>query len=133
MEGIGCIRGSQPVVAQKYALATVLNAIANGERLLKAQFILRTEYLRQSLDFGRSRKTKLQYRMRVGSLKTDEELYERTPILYDMYGAGIRMADPNNQEEGDELAIIEKTLLTQAWRDPSLFRSRREFHPLLPL
>jgi hypothetical protein len=133
MEGIGWIYGTQPVVAQKYALATVLDASAISERSLKTEIILRTEYLRQSLDAGRSRKTKMQHGMRVDPLRTDEELYERTPTLYDMYGTGMRMADPNNPREGDELSTIERTLKRHAWRDPELFRSAKQSHPVFSL
>mgnify|MGYP001278554013 CR=1 FL=1 len=133
IEGTGCILGTQPVVAQKYALATVLDAIAASDRALKTKVILRREYLRQALDFGRTRKTRLQYGMHVDALKTDEELFERTPILFDMYGVGMRMADPNNEEEVRELSIIEKNLTMQGWKDPSLFRNSPPFHPKLPL
>jgi len=111
----------------------VLDAIAASDRALKTKVILRREYLRQALDFGRTRKTRLQYGMHVDALKTDEELFERTPILFDMYGVGMRMADPNNEEEVRELSIIEKNLTMQGWKDPSLFRNSPPFHPKLPL
>jgi|SRR5665213_3814611 len=128
LTGTGCINGTQPVVAQKHALAIVLDAIAISGRNLKTLVISRTEFLKQSLDQGRTRNIKMQYGMRVNELKTDEELFERTPVLYDMYGAGIRMANPSNDEEQHELSLIERALSDESWGHSSKFSGREEFH-----
>jgi hypothetical protein len=114
-------------------MAVTLDAIAVSGRPLKPAFVLRTEFARQSLDAGRTRNLKKQYRMPVGELKTDEELYERTPKLYDLLGAGSRMADPNNEEEQHELALIEDALDKEAWKIPCRFRNGRVFDPDLIL
>jgi len=119
VSGLGSIRGTQNVDAQKKALDEVLNAIAISDRKLKTLVILRTEYLRQTLDFGRTRNKKRQYGQTLSELKTDEELFEKTPILFDLYGCGIRMAD--SDDERHELTLIEKQLNDEFWKRPSQF------------
>ncbi len=120
--GIGGIRGTQPVVALKRGLETSLDAVANSDRDLKLYAITRTEALMQSLDAGRTRKKKKQYGISLRQLKTDEELYERTPLLWALYGGGGRMFDPGMEEEDRELRIIERELDRQFFRDPGRFR-----------
>ena len=129
----GWISGTQPVAAQRQALELILDAIALSGRNIEIHAVLRTEYLKQQLDFGRARNKKKKYRMHVNQLKTDEESFERTPILVDMHGARMRMADPNNDEEMHELALIEGALLEEAWRNLSKIKHLNESHPDLVL
>jgi hypothetical protein len=129
--GIGWVKGTQPVVAQKQALSDILNAIALSERNLRPLVILWTEYLRPSLDFGHTRNKKRQYDMPVGELKTDEELFESAPILADLYGVIIRMAD--NEKERAELRLIERELFEESWKSPSRFSSAKELQAILSL
>lgn len=126
--GIGCVRGTQPVLAQKRAVEAVLNAIARSERPFKAEVITRSEYWLQCLDFGRTRRKKRQYGYHLNPIKTDEELYEGLAALASLHLGGGRMADPTAENESQELALIEKELNRQAFRYPQQFKGR-EFAP----
>jgi hypothetical protein len=124
---LGWIWGNQPPRAQMVATHTFLQVLADEEKDIKVELVMRSDYMRERLSMALSKTIKEQHEEYVRPSKEDNYPWKATNTLWAIYKKGFTVA--RKDQDRRILSNLERHLEELAFQYPSPLKGDTELVP----